>query len=156
MKITDAFLGEHAVFYAQFNYLEKTISETESTDHIKNLAAMLSAALATHANLEEELLFMNLEPHLGTQGGPLVVMRVEHNEIEGNLERLLSSDKYSETGSLLLRVVQVARQHFAKEEEILYPIAQQVLGEQTLIQLGDEWAKRRSVCIQAQGLPGCH
>jgi hemerythrin-like domain-containing protein len=46
-----------------------------------------------------------------------------------------------------LRVVEVARQHFAKEEQILFMLADQSLDTKTLNDLGAEWAMRRKVMI---------
>jgi len=146
MKITDAFLGEHGVFYAQFSHLEQTVPNTAALGEVQAQAALLTAALETHAHLEEELLFSTLEPHLG-QGGPLAVMRMEHQEIEGGLARLPGLGELAPARQLLLRVVQVARDHFAKEEQVLYPIAHQALGEAKLEELGARWAAQREVIV---------
>jgi len=86
MKITDAFLGEHGVFYAQFSHLEQTVPNTAALGEVQAQAALLTAALETHAHLEEELLFSTLEPHLG-QGGPLAVMRMGSVGMAHLLER---------------------------------------------------------------------
>jgi len=146
MKITDAFLGEHGVFYAQFSHLEEVFPQTESLEEVHAQAALLTAALATHARLEEDLLFTSLDPHLGPMG-PLTVMRAEHNEIEGTLTRIPEVKDLVEARGLLLHALQVARQHFAKEEQVLFPMANQILGEETLTRLGAQWAERRSVSV---------
>jgi len=149
MKITDAFLGEHAVFYAQFNHLEQTVPNADSVAQVKNLGAMLTAALASHAQLEEELLFQNLESYIGP-GGPLAVMRMEHNRIEENLARLPGLAAYEPACDILLQTLQVAREHFAKEEQILYPLAERTLGGGRLSELGEQWAEARKVFIGAR------
>lgn len=154
MKITDAFLGEHAVFYAQFAHIEQTVPGAECLCRVKHQAGLLAAALASHAHLEDDLLFVHLEPHLGAQAGPLAVMRAEHEEIENGLRILPDIDDLAEGKALFLRTVLVARQHFSKEEKILYPIAQQVLDEDTLLQLGEEWAELRSVSTRTEVM--CH
>ena len=146
MKITDAFLGEHGVFYARFSHLEEVFPQTESLEEVHAQAALLTAALATHARLEEDLLFTSLDPHLGPMG-PLTVMRAEHNEIEGTLTRIPEVKDLVEARGLLLHALQVARQHFAKEEQVLFPMANQILGEETLTRLGAQWAERRSVSV---------
>ncbi len=145
MKITQGFVGEHAVFYAQFSHLEKTVPTARRLDEVQVQAAFLAAALESHAGLENELLFDSLEPRLGAQSGPLAVMRAEHDEIKGSFSRFPQLQTLDEAQNLLLHVVAVAREHFAKEEQILYPMAEQVLGEETLIQLGSEWARQREV-----------
>jgi hemerythrin-like domain-containing protein len=145
MKITDALLGEHGVFYAQFDYMEKNISQATDLVLVKSQGAMLTAALATHAHMEDELLFVALEAHIDPQFGPLAVMRMEHHEIEGSLIRLQEVQDLPEAKHLLLHAVQTARAHFAKEEQVLFPMAQQMLETNKLNQLGAKWAELRKV-----------
>ncbi|HZD57759.1 MAG TPA: hemerythrin domain-containing protein [Anaerolineales bacterium] len=147
MKITEALLGEHGVLYAQFDHLEQAVPRADSLAWLKAQGALLKAAVETHAQIEEELLFKTLEPHLGG-GGPLAVMRMEHSEIEGGLSTLPDAEDVETAGHLLLRVVQVARQHFAKEEQVLFPMAEQVLGPERLADLGEQWAEWRKVSVR--------
>ncbi len=147
MKVTDALLGEHAVFYAQFDYLESNIPPVKDLTLIKNQGAMLTAALATHAHLEDELLFIALEAHIDPQFGPLAVMRMEHNEIEGSLTHLQELQDLAEAKNVLLHAVQTARAHFAKEEQVLFPMACQMLDANALNQLGAKWAEIRKVRV---------
>ncbi len=146
MKITDALLGEHAVFYAQFDHLKQAVPQVETLAQVKSQGAMLAAALASHAQLEEELLFTTLEPYIGPMG-PLAVMRMEHEEIEQTLERLPAAQELDQARELLLRVIEVAREHFAKEEQILYRMASQSLPAETLTDLGAQWAVRRAIVL---------
>ncbi len=146
MKITDALLGEHAVFYAQFDYLENAIPGANSVTLVKSLGAMLAAALASHARTEEELLFTTLEPHIGSMG-PLAVMRIEHDQIEKTLEHLPTIQEVDQAQELLLKVVKVAREHFPKEEQVLYPMANKTLPVASLIDLGAQWAARRAIVL---------
>lgn len=146
MKITDALLGEHGVFYAQFHHIEQSTPMLETRDEIVVQAELLASALAIHAQLEEELLFQPLDPHIGEMG-PLSVMRGEHEEIEGTLDRIPHLDGVLEVREQLVQIVGFARQHFAKEEQVLYPLAEQTLDEERLISLGSEWATRRRVMI---------
>ncbi len=44
MKITDALLGEHAAFFAQFDYLEQATLAANSVAQMKSLGGMLAAA----------------------------------------------------------------------------------------------------------------
>jgi len=147
MKVTDALLGEHGVFYAQFDYMEKNIPHAMDLTLVKSLGAMLTAALATHAHMEDELLFIALEAHIDPQFGPLAVMRMEHNEIEGSLIRLQEAQDLAAAKNLLLHAIQTARAHFAKEEQVLFVMAQQMLDTRTLEQLGRKWAAARKVAI---------
>ncbi len=144
MKITEALLGEHGVFYAQFDHLEQVVPAASTLELVQSQAALLTAALATHAGLENELLFSALDPHLG-QMGPLAVMRMEHDEIENTLGQVQEARDLTQAQRLVLHAVRVARDHFAKEEQVLFPMAHQVLDEEKLAQLGAQWAQQRSV-----------
>lgn len=146
MKITDALLGEHAVFYAQFDHLEKAVPAANSVAQVKSLGEMLAAALAGHAQLEEELLFKNLEPHIGSMG-PLAVMRMEHDQIEGGLEALPDVRELEQARTLLLQIIVVAQGHFAKEEQVLYPLASQALSTEKMLDLGAQWAALRAIFL---------
>ena len=146
MNITDALLGEHAVFYAQFDHLEQVIPTMVSARQVKIQGAMLRAGLKGHAGLEEDLLFKTLEPHIGPSG-PLGVMRQEHQEIEHALDHLPGVLELAHAQNLLLRVIEIARQHFSKEEQILYPIALQTLAAAELSQLGKQWSQKRNVFL---------
>ena len=144
MKITDAFLGEHAVFYAQFNHMEQTVPDAVSVEFVNIQCALLASALKGHAQLEEDLLFKTLESSIGSDG-PLKVMRAEHEEIESSLEQMPAIQALDQAQALLLKVIEIARNHFAKEEHVLYPIAQKTLSSEVLTDLGNQWSQHRVV-----------
>ncbi len=165
MRITDALKGEHGVFYAQFEFLENAIGAANLAT-LQTLGAMLASALAPHAHIENEVLFPSIEERIGV-GGPTTVMRMEHehiegmlarlqeireltqahDEIEGALARLPGLDNADEARRLVRDVLFAAHEHFAKEENVLFPMAEQMLDERTLERLGREWAERRSVVL---------
>lgn len=147
MTILHALLGEHGVLYAQFAYLEQRLDDGVPLPALREPAALLASALQSHANLEDELLFVALEPFLGVEAGPLAVMRAEHDEIEGTLQRISLATEAEEVERLLWSLLQVARDHFAKEEHVLFPLAEQFLEEETLARLGRQWAQRRGISV---------
>ena len=144
MKITDALLGEHGVFYAQFAVLEHERGVV-SVETLRAEAALLAAALVSHAQLEDELLFAKLDAKLGAGAGPLAVMRADHEEIEGNLAAAQKAATASGSREALLSAIAGAREHFAREEMVLFPLAEQALGPDVLRELGALWAAQRGV-----------
>lgn len=148
MKITDALLGEHGVFYALFDHLEGVLSSVDTLAQAQGLSALLAAGLEPHAHLENEVLFAALEPHLGAEAGPLAVLRYEHEEIEASLGRVQEVADGSDAKELVRAAINVARQHFAKEEQVLFPLAERVLGPERLSALGARWSERRGVWVQ--------
>ncbi len=143
MLITDALLGEHAVFHLMLGYIEQSLPSLDSLPNLQNRIAAFAFALEAHATLEDELLFTALEPHLGTQGGPLAVMRIEHAQITDLLGRVESTASIEEGRALAAQMIQITRGHFQKEEQVLFRLVRQFLGEEELSSLGAHWAKRR-------------
>lgn len=140
MRVTDAFLGEHGVFYAQFDHLEAVLDAGDARE-VARLAALLASGLGSHADLEDELLFMPLAEGKGVDAGPVDVMLAEHREIEA----LLTAAAASGGAEDLRRAVALARDHFEKEEQAAFPLAERSLGEERLRELGATWAGRRGV-----------
>ena len=148
MKITDAFRGEHGVFYAQFDALEQhMVLDAETAAEVNALAHMLAAALVRHAKLEDELLFNNLVEQSGPDVGPVQIMRAEHEDIEGALVQAQAARDLGEAQQLLLYAIERAREHFAKEEMVLFPLAEREIDRRRLEELGDHWASRSAVAV---------
>ncbi len=152
MKLTDALLGEHAVMYELFEHVRDTTKNTEDVQEIHGAVSVLERLILSHAQLEEDLLFSRLEPHLG-QMGPLAVMRSEHRGIDDLLKAAKQGTDADALKSVIDRLLELAYGHFQKEEKVLFGMARQFLDEVTLTELGDEWAARRNVAIDGQG---CH
>jgi len=92
------------------------------------------AAMEHHLTMEEELLFPAFEQASGMSGGPTQVMRMEHEqmrELFGCMAGAVAahdSESYLGDAETLLILMQ---QHNAKEEQILYPMFDQLLGAQS-------------------------
>jgi hemerythrin-like domain-containing protein len=145
MKITDALLGEHAVFYAQFKYLETLLAATPDAECARQLAGLLASALGPHARLENDLLFAAVESAAPERSAPIMVMREEHDEIEAMLAEIAQEAVPRRVGELLGEVIALAREHFEKEEVVAFPLAEETLGATRLHELGTAWGTQRSV-----------
>lgn len=152
MKITDALYGEHGPLYALLAHCEGSAAQWELAD-LMLAGRTLEAALLSHAAVEDELLFHALEARMPA-GGPVAVMRSEHEEIDACLAALREASDEATARRSLLRMVLVAREHFAKEEQVLFPIAEDLLGDAELARLGGEWAARRGVACGVRS--PCH
>ena len=146
MKITDALIAEHAVFYAQLDYLEKSLPAIKTLPEIKASAALLECALKTHAKLEDDL-FMALEPSLD-QLGKLETVRHEHDAIDHCLSLVRKARTRADAARLLSRVAHVIRHEFDLEERFIFPMAERLLRAETLHKLGKSWATKREVIVK--------
>jgi len=146
MKITDALLGEHGAFYAQFDRIEETVPHTTSVGEVREQAALLAAALISHAQLEDTLLFERMRSAGGDEG-LLSTMEAEHTEIAGLLTRAQGCPDVAAARDDLLEAVALARDHFAKEEQVAFPMAESIIGAAGLTALGARWSARREVFV---------
>ena len=88
--------------------------------------------LLAHFGVEEDVLFPAFEERTGMTGGPTQVMRSEHaqmrdlvRQMDGALEQK-SADGFGGAAETLLVMMQ---QHNMKEENILYPMIDQAIGQ---------------------------
>lgn len=150
MKVTDALLGEHGVMNAIFDHVEQLLAAARTVADVRSAAGVVTATLVSHARIEDELLFPALERHLGP-AGPLVVMRHEHEEIERALEAAAAAQTPADAHEHLRRALGIAHEHFAKEEQVLFRMAHDVLSDAELEQLGASWAAARRVWVGPAG-----
>ncbi len=144
MKITDAFIAEHAVLYAQLDHLDQSVPAAKTVGEVKAMAGVLNAALKSHADLEDSLLFDGLKPGLD-QMGKLEKVQHEHGAICQGLELVMTSRTRKEAQRRLLNVVHLTRKEFDLEDRIIFKLAEEHLHGETLTRLGKAWARCRMV-----------
>lgn len=93
-----------------------------------------AAGMRRHFAREEDILFPAFEARTGMSGGPTFVMRGEHQQMNHLLTEMRDAlERADGTAYLGLSetLLMLMRQHNMKEENILYPMADQTLaGEQ--------------------------
>jgi regulator of cell morphogenesis and NO signaling len=125
------------------------------------IGQMMATQLAQHARKEDEALFPAMEAVIGTEAGPTQAMRLEHAEIheQGALLRqtlyelnVVEHPRIEEGGATLralaasndsadtLRInaeeiIRLLDMHFGKEEQILFPMAENMLDEAQLAEV---------------------
>jgi iron-sulfur cluster repair protein YtfE (RIC family) len=118
----------------------------------------LDHELPAHARREDEALFPVLERELGESGGPTEVMRAEHRAIHAQAERMRATlrelnevqhpalvrageaikqlaaagDDAAALRASTSGIIALLDEHFAKEEDILFPMAREFLTPQAL------------------------
>ncbi|MDP6345227.1 MAG: hemerythrin domain-containing protein [Alphaproteobacteria bacterium] len=147
MKLTDALLGEHGAFHALFDQIEALASMEAATTQIQGAMTVLAAMVNSHATLEEDLLFPALEQHWGREDDRLAVMRAEHEALERLLGELEEVTDLHQAVELVEAALELARDHFRKEEMMLFPLADELLDPVALNELGAAWAAARQVTL---------
>lgn len=86
-----------------------------------------------HIEVEEEILFPAFEEKTGMSSGPTEVMRTEHEQMRVLFARMRAATEakdgveYANAAETFLSLMQ---QHNAKEEDMMYPMLDQALGEE--------------------------
>jgi len=94
--------------------------------------------LATHFRMEENELFPAMVS-AGGPGGPVQMMRMEHEQMNTLVDQMAATLTYRDAqgySGLSETLLIVMQQHNLKEEQILYPIADNILATQREALLG--------------------
>ena len=148
MRITEALLAEHIVFHNMLDHIETTAPKLKTLPEIKSLAALMESMLKAHSNVEDSLFIGPLE-HCFEEIGQRDAFMEEHEEMDRNLRRIRMARRLKEARDWLLAAVAYSRDHFDKEERIVFPMAERILKTETLAALGQTWMEQRmntSVC----------
>ena len=131
------------MFYALFDRLEELLDETDSAAALQTAMDLLAPVLVSHAKVEDELLFPKLESR--QSGGPLDTMRSEHRQIDELFTGIHSISDLDLLRGRVQEMINVAREHFQKEEAIVLPVAVETVDAETLERIGQQWARLRNV-----------
>ncbi|MBU4499031.1 MAG: hemerythrin domain-containing protein [Gammaproteobacteria bacterium] len=125
------FLGsDHHACDELFASAEEAVAQ-KNWDSARTLFNRFQTAMAHHLAMEETVLFPAFEARTGNIMGPTQVMRMEHEQMRELLQAMAHAvaathqDDYlglSETLNMLMQ------QHNLKEENMLYPMSDRVLG----------------------------
>jgi hemerythrin-like domain-containing protein len=115
--------------------LAETEMRLEDGAATATLAEYLEGEVQEHFRLEEESLFPVLAEHPAIAGGPLRVMQMEHEAFRGLLADLrlaISGGDGPAQAQVAADLIALLRGHIAKEDEVLFPMANALLGEEAL------------------------
>ena len=142
MKITEALQAEHLVFHNLFDHLEKAAPELKTLAELKAVTALLQAVLEAHSRTEDDLFIGPMESCF-EQIGHRETFHEEHEAIDETLVQIGKATQLKKARDLLQALIVSCRQHFDKEERIVFPMAEQLLKGKTLDELGQTWMDQR-------------
>ncbi len=112
----------------------------EALPVLRRIGQLTETQLAQHALKEDEALFPAVEVVLGVDSSPTAVMRAEHADIDAQAA-LLRSLLTNGSPAIALRasaeeLISLLDSHFAREEEMLFPMIEQLLDDEALAEVG--------------------
>lgn len=142
---------EHAPLRTMMDDFNQTAGQVMCGDGIelfymlREQVAVFADQLKKHARKEDDVLFPMMAAHIGREFGPIAVMEHEHEQAEMNLERFLaaagpadstlSDEEAKFTAGYAALAYSILTQHFNKEENVLFPMAERMLSEEEKAQL---------------------
>ena len=114
-----------------FAEAEAAVARRDWTGGADKLQAF-RAAMLRHLEVEESVLFPAFEARIGHTGGPTRVMCNEHAQMRdllGSMVDSVAARDEAEYQGLAETLLWLMRQHNVKEEQILYPMSDQMLGD---------------------------
>ncbi len=161
-KVTQILSDEHKTVLERLDRLEAALDgPTGEVDiaAVESVLAFFQTGLPIHRRKEEEVLFPLLADKIGRGEGPVACMLHEH-EIERGLVKQLRdaverAKRGAETGGQTRAagraILDLLRNHIAKEDEILFPLAEQVLDEAEKRRVREGFAGIGACCAACAG-----
>ncbi len=144
--LIDLLLGEHASILTLFRHYGNTLASLDLAG-LCAAGSVLEAVLMAHAIDEDRLLFNSMPVAQPSVRETLDAMCGEHNELCHLLQELSTMEDATRARGQLRRVLELAREHFAVEERILFGLARRALSRETRAALGCEFARRRGLSV---------
>lgn len=124
-----------------YELTQKIDQEIEIKTNFTGLIAKVKefkAALDPHSDREEGILFPMMGVYIGTTSGPIAVMEYEHDQakskigaflakVEGDLD---SNEEKKKAAELIQNAYFILTEHFSKEENVLFPMAERMLTDE--------------------------
>lgn len=130
---------------------EKIGAASDISDWRGPLAALKASVdafvreLDPHSEREEGHLFPLMAKYIGRTMGPIAVMEYEHDLAKTNLKRFreaverlegaVDAERAKEIASYVIQAHAVLTEHFMKEENVLFPMAEKLLNEEEKAEL---------------------
>ena len=132
--------GEHPPLILQlknlFSLTQKMEKDPNLADYIELTTKVekFKAELDPHSEREEGVLFPMMGAYIGTTSGPIAVMEYEHDQAKLKIKEflaaemeLLSIEELKTRAGLIRDAYYILTEHFSKEENVLFPMAERML-----------------------------
>ena len=132
--------ADHQEILKELGLLEQALKESAvDKKQVESFLRFTETFAEPHHHKEEDVLFPELEKKgIPNEGGPIGMMLMEHTtkrEYVKNLKKALDENNEDEMKKNALAIVSLLGEHIYKEDNILYPMAEDVLSEDDMSKL---------------------
>lgn len=114
---------------------------------LRDQVADFTEQLKKHSRKEDDGLFPMMARYIGREVGPIAVMEYEHEQAEQHLLRFLDAADQDDSGikvedvktitGYAVQAYSILTEHFSKEENVLFPMAENMLSLEEKEQLNN-------------------
>jgi regulator of cell morphogenesis and NO signaling len=116
--------------------------------NLRNQVERFIAVLDPHSEREEGVLFEMMAKYIGRTSGPIAVMEYEHDQAKSNIARFLkeseslsidvTKEDAKKLASFVTEAYLILTEHFMKEENVLFPMAEKMLSNEEKLELEEK------------------
>lgn len=136
-------LGQLDELYALTQQIDQEIDVENNFKVLIAKVKAFKAALDPHSEREEGVLFPMMGVYIGTTSGPIAVMEFEHDQAKANIAAFLATaevaqgatDEKKKSAELIQNAYFILTEHFSKEENVLFPMAERMLTDEEKAEL---------------------
>lgn len=138
--------SDHQNILAHLDDLEKVINQPKiNRAKVEEFLRFTEIFAEPHHQKEEKVLFPALEKRgIPNEGGPIGMMLLEHSTKRNYLVKMSEALKEKNESKLkenTKKMISLLRDHIYKEDNILYPCAQDVFTKEELVNLASQCEK---------------
>ena len=147
ITITDALVAKHRVFLTLFDQSERVLPSVKTAGEVARLCRLLEGLLHDHGGIETDLAYITLD-HVLHEQDRLTRLNHDHQEIDGLLKKVETSEYLQEARARLRTSLNACRIHFNEEERTVFPLMEKALQHETLLVLEKAWKSQS--CLSQQ------
>ena len=133
VRITDVLRVEHILLRTMMAQVSDWLAASVPPETIRERVALLNVALETHAQREEKRLFDTLRRRSDAALHLVDMMVVVHDEVRGLFKEIEAG---AEPIERLWTILDLTETHFRREDKEVFPLAEELIEPEILIQLG--------------------
>jgi hemerythrin-like domain-containing protein len=134
--ITNFLTTEHVVFCELFDGIDRLLPDVRTAAEVRLLSRLVEGVLSRHAEVEQNLAFAALD-HALAEKGELDHLYQDHEEIDACLHHATLAVELVEAVRFLRAGLKSSREHFDREEKMIFPLFEKLLDSAALEALGD-------------------
>ncbi len=129
LTVISVMLVEHRTLRELMEAMSRWLVAGISPEAVRERGRVLAVALDTHAQREEEQVFGPLIAHSEVARHLVEMMEVVHEEVRSLFEEIETAE---DPASKMWTIVEMTEAHFVREEQEVFPLAEQLLTPEEL------------------------